>query len=102
MKKWIALALAVTLALTMLASALADGEVKLPKFQYKANNYVAYLDKELYIEMKVVSGGSLPADAVIELRDEQGNVWMTKAFQGKAKNVGFRLTPRRRIWADTR
>ncbi len=93
MKKRIALALAVTLALTMLASALADGEVKLPKFQYKANNYVAYLDKELYIEMKVVSGGSLPADAVIELRDEQGNVWMTKAFQGKAKNVGFRLTP---------
>lgn len=92
MKKWIALALAAALTLTMLSSLAVAEEVKLPKFQYKANNYVAYLDKELYIEMKVLSGGSLPADAVIELRDEKGNVWMTKAFQGKAKNVGFRLT----------
>ncbi len=92
MKKWIALALAAALILTMLSSALAVDEVKLPKLQYKANNYVAYLNKELYIEMKVLSGGNLPADAVVELRDEKGSVWMTKAFRGKAKNVGFRMT----------
>ncbi len=66
-------------------------EVTLPRFQYRSNDYVAYLGKELYIELKVLSAGKLPADAVIELRDETGKVWSEKIFKASTKNIGFRI-----------
>lgn len=91
MKKLVSMLLALLLALSACGVAAVAEEVTLPRFQYRSNDYVAYLGKELYIEMKVLSAGKLPADAVIELRDETGKVWSEKTFKASAQNIGFHI-----------
>ena len=70
---------------------LAEEEARLPRLQYRSNDYVTYLGKELYLEMKVLSGGTLPAGSVLELRDADGTVWAEKAFNAGAKAIAFRI-----------
>lgn len=91
MKKFISLLLATCLLLCAVSLGTAEG-VRLPKLQYRSNDYTAFLGKELYLEMKVRSGGNLPAGSMLELRDADGTVWAEKAFNSGAKAIAFRIS----------
>lgn len=92
MKKLISLLLvAVLLTLALPVCALADN-VKLPKVSFESDYYAAVVGKELWVHAKHVSGGSLPAGAELELRDQYGRVWATKVYRPSTAKTSFGVT----------
>lgn len=83
--------LALLLILCMLLPMGAMAAERLPRLQFPAANYCAYLGYDFFLQMEVRSSGSLSAAKTLELRDQDGNVWASKNFKPGTKTFSFKI-----------
>ena len=89
MKRIALLLLALCLVLPCMNAGAA--EEKLPKMQFPAANYVAYINYDFSIQMDVRTSGSLQSAKTMELRDQNGRVWASKDFKPGAQSFTFKM-----------
>lgn len=87
MKRILALLLVLCLALPLCASA----EEKLPRLTFSAANYIGYTGYNLGIQMEVRSSGNFSGTKTLEVRNQHGDVLVTKEFRAGTKQLTFKM-----------
>ena len=82
--------LALLLMLCLLPLCASAAEEKLPKVEFPNKNYVGYMDYDFSIQMNVRSSKT-DSTKTLELRDDDGRVWMTKEFKSGTTKLTFKL-----------